>query len=141
MVRIYCDTTPCRDHRYLFSHHWCTPMLPNLIKIIGPFANVLSIAALVSYWRENLAADGSQLYGITIKDPHWATALNVASLATGYVGNFFLFCNFTQRIRYMIALPATVVLWFISAFLVCIILFSKIYNQFDPIVIARAQCG
>lgn len=96
--------------------------IPLLAATIGPFANVLSIAALVSYWRENLLdSDGyllPQLSGSPIKDPHWATAINVASLAAGYVGNFFLFCNFTNRVRYLVALPATIVLWFGAAFLV-----------------------
>lgn len=97
--------------------------VPLLAATIGPFANVLSIAALVSYWREDLS-DGSgstplsQLFGNSIKDPHWATGINVASLVAGYAGNFFLFCNFTQRIRYLVALPATIILWFIASLFV-----------------------
>jgi len=97
--------------------------IPLLAATIGPFANVLSIAALVSYWREDLT-NGigkdllAELSGRPIKDPRWATGINAASLVAGYVGNFFLFCNFTGRIRYLIALPATIVLWFASALLV-----------------------
>jgi potassium channel subfamily K len=36
--------------------------------------------------------------------------LNVASLTCGFLGNIFLLFNFTRRIRYIIALPATIIL-------------------------------
>jgi hypothetical protein len=36
--------------------------------------------------------------------------LNVASLTCGFLGNVFLMFNFTRRIRYIIALPATIIL-------------------------------
>lgn len=85
---------------------------------------MLSIAALVSYWREDLD-DGMggitpQLFGKPIKDPHWATGMNVASLVTGYVGNAFLFFNMTNRVRYIVALPMTIFLWIVSASIVSI---------------------
>lgn len=32
----------------------------------------------------------------------------------GFVGNLFLLLNFTQRLRYLIALPLTIVLWFLA---------------------------
>ena len=44
--------------------------------------------------------------------------LNVASLILGFVGNFFLLMNFTQRVRYIIALPMTIFLWYVATGLV-----------------------
>jgi hypothetical protein len=41
--------------------------------------------------------------------------INAASLAFGIVGNLFLLLNFTQRIRYVIALPISTTLWFIAS--------------------------
>lgn len=43
-----------------------------------------------------------------------AVALNATSLACGVVGNVFLLCNFTQAVRYIIALPVSIVLWWLA---------------------------
>ena len=105
--------------------------IPLLAATIGPLANVLSIAALVTSWRMCLVpginskhADvclwngsndlGQPLEGTPFADPKWCYDLNIASLIVGFVGNFFLLCNFTQRIRYIIALPVTIILWYIA---------------------------
>lgn len=89
-----------------------------LASAIAPAANVFSIAALVSYWRSQLyAADGTTLApldGRDIPDPRFVYGTNLTSLICGYVGNISLFLNFTNRVPYIIALPVTVVLWFIS---------------------------
>jgi potassium channel subfamily K len=37
-------------------------------------------------------------------------------LICGFLGNLFLLFNFTQRIRYIIALPATIFFWYIASF-------------------------
>jgi potassium channel subfamily K len=55
-----------------------------------------------------------ELQGIEFTDPTWCLRLNVISLVFGFVGNFFLLCNFTSRIRYIIALPVTIVCWYIA---------------------------
>lgn len=44
-----------------------------------------------------------------------ATVLNAVSLFCGIVGNAFLLFNFTQIVRYIIALPVTIILWFMAA--------------------------
>ena len=79
-------------------------------------ANVLSIAALVTSWRQNLdpSAPGNEDAAISFPDPDWCINLNTTSLVLGFVGNFFLLCNFTRRIRYIIALPLTIVFWFLA---------------------------
>ena len=77
-------------------------------------ANVLSIAALVTSWRQTYdpSAPGIDDQAISYADPDWCINLNIASLVLGFVGNFFLLCNFTRRIRYIVALPLTIVFWF-----------------------------
>ncbi|KAF2708700.1 voltage-gated potassium channel [Pleomassaria siparia CBS 279.74] len=94
--------------------------IPILAATLGPLANVLSIGALVTFWRLDLrdpadsTATVSQLQATPIRDPRWCYWINVASLVLGFVGNFFLLLNFTNRIRYIISLPMTIMLWFIS---------------------------
>lgn len=113
--------------------------IPLLSATLGPLANVLSIAALVTSWRMCLIPDVKsgtaaaqeciwdaqamsaanytlvpELSGQEFDDPRWCYWLNVVSLIIGFIGNFFLLCNFTGRIRYIIALPVTIVCWYIS---------------------------
>lgn len=95
--------------------------IPLLASAIAPLANVVSIAALVTYWRMDIS-DGSggvvsELDGRPFKDPRWAYWLNVASLVCGFVGNIFLLFNFTSRVRYIIALPATIIFWYVATFI------------------------
>ncbi|GME42464.1 hypothetical protein GTA08_BOTSDO10311 [Neofusicoccum parvum] len=48
--------------------------IPLLAATLGPLANVLSIAALVTYWRMDLVVDGHavpELEGVPFKDPRW----------------------------------------------------------------------
>lgn len=106
--------------------------IPLLAATIGPLANVLSIAALVTSWRMCLVTgvtkeearqctwNGNydllvtQLDGQDFADPRWCYWPNVASLIVGFVGNIFLLCNFTERIRYIVALPVTILCWYIA---------------------------
>jgi len=46
----------------------------------------------------------------------------------GFVGNFFLLCNFTNRIRYIIALPVTIIMWYIAtAILIALTISMELY--------------
>ena len=40
--------------------------------------------------------------------------LNGISLGCGFFGNFSLLLNFTQRIRYIVALPLTIISWYFA---------------------------
>ena len=93
--------------------------IPLLAATIGPLANVLSIAALASKWRVDLPnngqlPEGTDDAGVDIADPKWETILNAISLAVGVLGNLALMFNFTKRIRYIIALPLTIIAWYIA---------------------------
>ena len=105
--------------------------VPLLAATIGPLANVFSIAALVTSWRVCLLSGvevedaaqciphggsviGPDLEGHPFPDPRWCYYLNIVSLIFGFVGNFFLLCNFTGRIRYIVALPVTILTWYVA---------------------------
>ncbi|KAF9523134.1 hypothetical protein CPB83DRAFT_887111 [Crepidotus variabilis] len=80
----------------------------------GPIANLFSVCALVSSWRIEDQA------GKRILDPHWLLALNACSLGFAIIANLVLLFNFARRIRYAIAQPITITLWYISAILLLI---------------------
>lgn len=107
--------------------------IPLLAATIGPLANVLSIAALVTKWRVQLPnngqlPEGKDDAGIDIPDPHWGIVLNAISLACGFAGNLALLFNFTKRIRYIIALPMSIIAWyFATGILIGIITAMDVY--------------
>jgi potassium channel subfamily K len=51
---------------------------------------------------------------VDIPDPLWCTVLNAISLGVGVLGNLALMFNFTKRVRYIIALPLTIIAWYIA---------------------------
>lgn len=75
--------------------------IPLLAATMGPLANVMSIAALITSWRARFedGYEGKDEHTIGFPDPTWCIALNAASLACGFIGNIFLLFNFTRRIR------------------------------------------
>lgn len=111
--------------------------VPLIAATLAPLANVLSLAALVTYWRENLD-DGHgnrlpELQGVPFRDPRWCYDLNLVSLICGFVGNLFLLFNFTGRIRYIIALPATIIIWYFATGIVSfplIVLILKLHQLY-----------
>ncbi|KAL8918314.1 MAG: hypothetical protein Q9172_005473 [Xanthocarpia lactea] len=90
--------------------------VPLLAATFGPLANVMSIAALVTSWRNTYDVDNPDIdaLSIGIPDPEWCVPLNAASLVCGFLGNIFLLLNFTKRVRYIVALPATIILWYLA---------------------------
>ena len=96
--------------------------IPLIAATFAPMANVLSIAGLVVYWRNKIVQPPGPNYDIQYqetsvgyKDPKWCTDINVASLVFGFVGNLFLLFNFTKRVRYIVALPVTIVCFYIAS--------------------------
>ncbi|KAL5117832.1 Potassium channel [Pleosporales sp. CAS-2024a] len=105
--------------------------IPLLAATLGPLANVSSIAALVTSWRQTNYIDGVRVpdfEGVPYADPRWCYWINVASLICGFLGNLALLLNFTQRIRYIVALPASIVCWYLSSgFLIAVTACMHIY--------------
>lgn len=90
--------------------------IPLLAATTGPLANVMSIAAIITPWRNRYdpAYPGQDAESIGFEDPRWSIGLNAASLACGVAGNIFLLLNFTRRVRYIIALPLTIIFWYFA---------------------------
>jgi hypothetical protein len=62
----------------LWTRRWwfASKAVPILAATIGPLANVLSIAAIVTSWRTQLQnngelPEGADALGVGIRDPHW----------------------------------------------------------------------
>ncbi|KAF1850721.1 potassium channel-like protein [Cucurbitaria berberidis CBS 394.84] len=106
--------------------------IPLLAATLGPLANVSSIAALVTSWRQTNYVNGVHVPdfdGVPYTDPRWCYWINVASLICGFLGNIFLLLNFTQRIRYIVALPASIIFWYLSSgFLIAITVCMEMYD-------------
>jgi potassium channel subfamily K len=66
--------------------------------------------------------NGLESEGRPIKDPHWLIALNVVSLVSALIANLVLLFNFAQRIRYSLAQPITIILWYFSGFILIALL-------------------
>ena len=103
--------------------------IPLIAATVAPLANVLSIAALVVSWRMSLVPGGKdagpswngdpstlvqELTGDGFPDPAYCYDMNAVSLVCGFLGNLFLLANFTNRIRYIIVLPASIICWYLS---------------------------
>ncbi|KAJ5408762.1 hypothetical protein N7509_002645 [Penicillium cosmopolitanum] len=97
--------------------------IPLVAAAAGPLANVMSIVALVMPWRSHVTSTvpgpAGNLPQVGYADPHWVTAFNATSLVCGIVGNIFLLLNFTQTVRYIIALPVTIISWFLATGMLC----------------------
>ncbi|MCJ1278339.1 Potassium channel [Puttea exsequens] len=111
---------------------FCSTAIPLLAATTGPLANVMSIAALVTSWRNNYDPTnlGVDADSVGFPDPKWCLGLNGASLACGFVGNIFLLFNFTQGIRYIVALPVTIILWYFATGILMGITISM--NEYVP---------
>ncbi|KAI1625941.1 potassium channel, subfamily K [Exophiala viscosa] len=93
--------------------------IPLIAATFAPMANMISIGALVVSWRNNVVDPSDPIYyqatSVGYPDPTWCIDLNIASLVCGFVGNLFLLFNFTKRVRYIVALPLTIVLFYMAA--------------------------
>ncbi|KAJ7758898.1 hypothetical protein B0H14DRAFT_2447471 [Mycena olivaceomarginata] len=87
---------------------------PLVAGTFGPLANFFSICALSQTWRV-YDADGSR-----IPDPGWLLAVTGLSLALSLIANIVLMANFGHVLRYSIAQPITIGLWYLSAILLII---------------------
>ncbi|KAK4660995.1 Potassium channel [Podospora pseudocomata] len=103
--------------------------IPLIAATIGPFSNVLSIVSLVSPWRFTLPDNGlpfSDNHGSDdaawgIPDPNWEIIPNIFSIIFGLLGHLFLLLNFTRRVRYIVALPLSIVFWLLSALILIVV--------------------
>ncbi|KAJ7457934.1 hypothetical protein B0H11DRAFT_1818017 [Mycena galericulata] len=87
---------------------------PLVAGTFGPLANFFSVCAQSQSWREYDAN------GIRIPDPEWLVVVTGLSLAMSLLSNIILLANFGHLLRYSVAQPLTIGLWYISAVLLII---------------------
>ncbi|OKL62818.1 hypothetical protein UA08_01709 [Talaromyces atroroseus] len=92
--------------------------IPLVAATAAPMANLMSVVALVTSWRNQVYPDQLDSQGrvlqVGISDPHWCIGFNASSLVFGLLGNLFLLFNFTRKMRYIVALPASIFLWLLA---------------------------
>ncbi|KAG7442346.1 voltage-gated potassium channel [Guyanagaster necrorhizus] len=89
--------------------------VPMIAGTFGPVANLMSICALVQPWRVMIPPSETEGNGVPISDPAWLLVLNSVSLGCSLAANLFLSFNFARKVRYAIAQPLTIILWYLSA--------------------------
>ncbi|KAG6904972.1 hypothetical protein DXG01_005878 [Tephrocybe rancida] len=93
---------------------------PLIAGTFGPLANLFSVCALVQTWRVAIPEGETETKGSRVSDPAWLLVLNAVSLALALLANVMLLLNFAHRVRYTVAQPLTIILWYISAILLII---------------------
>ncbi|ORY09242.1 potassium channel-like protein [Clohesyomyces aquaticus] len=103
--------------RWWFASTAC----PLIAGTFGPMANAFSICALVQNWRVFIPSGKDEGHGEAIKDPQWLIAINSISLAFALIANIALLLNMARRLSFAIAQPITIIGWFISSFLLIVL--------------------
>ncbi|KAG5998619.1 hypothetical protein E4U52_007112 [Claviceps spartinae] len=105
------------DTAHLIPSRWwfASSAFPMIAATLGPVASAFSICALGSQWRQHLLPEKSVDLAEFVDDPAWLTIVNAIQLAMALVSNAFLLLNMTERVRFSVAQPITIVGWYISA--------------------------
>ncbi|KAK4201122.1 hypothetical protein QBC40DRAFT_348130 [Triangularia verruculosa] len=102
------------------SRWWfASSAFPMIAGTLGPVASAFSICALARPWRQNYLPGSDIDDAPFIKDPIWLTIINAIQLLIALIANMALLLNMTQRLRFSIAQPVTIVGWYISS--ICLI--------------------
>ena len=108
-----------QEHNYDDESRWwfASTGCPLIAGTFGPLANAFSICALVKSWRVYIPDGGSEEHGIHIEDPKWLIAVNAVSLVAAIIANTALLLNMSERLRFKIAQPISVVGFFLAGLL------------------------
>lgn len=82
---------------------------------LGPVASAFSICALVQPWRQRLTPGADVDLAPFVADPSWLIVVNAIQLVIAIVANLFLLLNMARRVRFTVAMPITIVGWYLSA--------------------------
>lgn len=77
-------------------------------------ASMFNICAIATPWRLIVDLDSKEARGNHIDDPSWLVGVNIVSLVIAIVANLSLLGQMTNRLRYNISGPITIVGFFIS---------------------------
>ncbi|KAJ3837457.1 hypothetical protein F5878DRAFT_652573 [Lentinula raphanica] len=107
---------------YFAPQRWwfTSTAFPLVAGTFGPLANLFSVCALVQTWRVKMSNGEPETQGQRISDPHWLIGLNAASLVLALLANLLLLFNFAHRVRYIVAQPLTISLWYLSSILLIV---------------------
>ncbi|KAJ3763343.1 hypothetical protein EV360DRAFT_33765 [Lentinula raphanica] len=107
---------------YFAPQRWwfTSTAFPLVAGTFGPLANLFSVCALVQTWRVKMSNGEPETQGQRISDPHWLIGLNAASLVLALLANLLLLFNFAHRVRYIVAQPLTISLWYLSSILLVV---------------------
>ncbi|KAK0244705.1 hypothetical protein EDD85DRAFT_209270 [Armillaria nabsnona] len=115
------DEEASKKASVLSTRWWAAAIgIPMIAGTFGPVANLMSVCALAQPWRVMIPPGGTETNGERIPDPSWLLVLNSVSLASALVANLFLSFNFARKVRYAIAQPLTIILWYLSAALLLV---------------------
>ena len=92
-------------------------LFPLTAGTFGPMASAFNIMAIAIDWRTTVSPSSTESEGTHIADPTWLLAINGVSLAIAIIANISLLGQMTDRIRYNISAPITIIGWYISSFL------------------------
>ncbi|KAL8284691.1 hypothetical protein RB600_009222 [Gaeumannomyces tritici] len=104
-------------HAHVDPTRWwfASSAFPMIAGTLGPVASAFSICALVRPWRQRLAPGAKVDQAPFVADPTWLIAVNAIQLAVAIVANLFLLLNMAKRVRFTVAMPITIVGWYLSA--------------------------
>ncbi|KAK2686119.1 hypothetical protein QWA68_015182 [Fusarium oxysporum] len=88
---------------------------PMIAGTLGPVASAFSICSLTEPWRQSLVPGGDIQEAVDVADPSWLLIIEGIQLLVGIIANLFLLLNMARRICFGLALPITIVGWYISS--------------------------
>ncbi|CCE82852.1 Piso0_002603 [Millerozyma farinosa CBS 7064] len=96
--------------------YFISVFLPVITACLGPFANMISIVALVEHWRFDSVSQRE------IPEERYLTAINGLSLAFGIIGNISLLMNFSGRVKYLFTQCVSIISWFLASMLLLVVI-------------------
>ena len=98
-------------------HMWVVATLfPLMAGTFGPMASMFNICAIAISWRIIVNPNSDEATGEHIPDPKWLVGVNIVSLVIAVTANLSLLGQMTNRLRYNISGPITIVGFYISGF-------------------------
>ncbi len=89
-------------------------LFPLIAGTFGPMASMFNICAIAIPWRLVVNPDSSEANGDHIPDPKWLVGVNIVSLVIAILANLSLLGQMTNRLRYNISGPITIIGFFVS---------------------------
>lgn len=92
-------------------------LFPLIAGTFGPMASMFNICAIGTSWRVIVSPTSTEATGHHIPDPRWLDSVNIVSLVIAIVANMSLLGQMTNRLRYNISAPITIIGFYISGFI------------------------